>query len=1159
MQRLLESPHPGSCAAVGISVARFRLALLYINGFLAATHAWTQTNTQPEITSPATFNVSEGNVSVATLTATDPDADPLTWSIPPDAGPDAAQFELTESGVLTFASAPDYEDPADADGDNRYEVVVAVADGKNADGDSDSTVDDSVTVTIEVANVDEAGSVSLFPAQLRVRTMTRPTLSDPDGDIRTVAWQWAGSTDKITWTNIAGATHADYLPTAAYQGQYLRATATYTDGEGSGKTAQAESDAVVAERETAPELSIQTLVSGLGKPWGIAFAPDGTMLFTDGARPGKIGSRLSDGTVNTVAADLSDVSFAGNNGVMGIVVDPAFALNRRFYTCQGYTGPKVQVVAWTMNAAYTAATRANDPLVGGLPSTGANHNGCRLRFGPNGYLWIATGDTESTGSVPQDLTSLGGKMLRVDASTGAAAAGNPFGTRVYTYGHRNPQGLALRPGTSQMWSVEHGPTVDDEINLLVAGANYGWDPVFTDEHGNRLPGYNDDTPMTDLVKFPDAREARWSSGDPTLATSGGIFFEGDVWGAWEGRLAVATLKNRTLHIFRFTDEGALLSHVVPPELDHTHGRLRTPLIGNDRALYLGTNGASGRTILRVTPEQPPAFPSAAESLDVPENATVVGTVEATDFNHDPLTYTLSGADAAAFELPDPAIGELHVRPPRRLDYESRQTYEVEVTATDGQGASDSTTLAITVTDLEHEGTVTLPSIQPQAGAPFVATLSDPDGGVTDANWSWERSNDEPSGWTVIDGAESASYRPGPDDVGNYLRATVTYTNTYGPGNVAQQATDSTVLPALPTDAEFPAEEGTRRVDEDTAAGRPIGLPVEAYDANGDALQYTISGADAGLFDIVESSGQLLTKAALDYETNGEHEVVISVSDRKDTNGDADTAIDDSVAVTIEVGNVDEAGSVSLFPAQLHVRTMIRPTLSDPDGDVRTVAWRWARSADKTTWTNIAGATHADYLPAGRDRGEYLRATAAYTDGEGSGKTARTESDAVVGGREPGPKLSVVPVVADLSTPWGIAFAPDGTMLFTERGGTLSSRLTDGTVQGVAADFTDLYVNGETGLMGIEVDPNFAVNRRFYTCQGHTGPKVQVIAWTMNAAYTSATRVNDPLVDGPSGRQPARRLPASLRTGRLPVDLDRRCGAGSRAPGPDFARRQAAAR
>ena len=167
-----------------------------------------------------------------------------------------------------------------------------------------------------------------------------------------------------------------------------------------------------------------------------------------------LSSRGADGTVRNVGAEMGDLFAVGETGLMGIVVDPDFASNRRFYTCQGHVGPEVQVIAWTINADYTAATRVADPLVGGIPATSGRHGGCRLRFGPEGFLWIATGDAAS-GRVPQDLTSLGGKVLRVDPFTGAGAPTNPLApSRVYTYGHRNVQGLALRPGTSQMWAVE---------------------------------------------------------------------------------------------------------------------------------------------------------------------------------------------------------------------------------------------------------------------------------------------------------------------------------------------------------------------------------------------------------------------------------------------------------------------------------------------------------------------------------------------------------------------------------------------------------------------------------------------------------------------------------------------------------------------------------
>ena len=547
-------------------------------------------NTAPSFTSATSFEVDENQTAAGTVVAADHDSgDEVAYTI--TGGGDASEFEIGETtGVLTFARPPNYESPADVasmdplnDAENNEHIVTVTATG----GTADRALTAEQTITVTVRNVEEAGTVSFS----QVGAAIRAKLSDPDGGVNGASWQWARSLDRSTgWVNISSATSAVYTPSSDDQEKYLRATVSYDDGHGSGKQAQGISTYEI----TPPKLLVSTLVSGLTIPWDLAFTPDGTMLFTE--RSGVLSSRLTDGTVQTVTAEFGDVFSSGENGLMGIVVDPDFSSNRRFYTCQAHTGPEIQVIAWTINAAYTTTTRVADPLVGGMPASSFRHGGCRLRFGPQGYLWIATGDAAS-GTVPQDLTSLGGKVLRVDASTGAGAPANPFASSplIYTYGHRNPQGLALRPGTSQMWSVEHGPSVDDEINLLVAGRNYGWDP---------LPGYNESVSMTDLMKFPGAVEAKWSSGSPTLATSGGIFLEGDQWGVWEGRLALATLQDSKLRLFEFTPEGAFVSQVVVPELNGAFGRLRTPMMGPDGALYVTTsNGGGVDRILRIVKDE----------------------------------------------------------------------------------------------------------------------------------------------------------------------------------------------------------------------------------------------------------------------------------------------------------------------------------------------------------------------------------------------------------------------------------------------------------------------------------------------------------------------------------------------------------------------------
>ena len=836
-------------------------------------------------------NTAAGTDIGAPVAATDTSG-AVTYTL---AGTDAASFDIdTSTGQLQTKAALDYETKAS------YEVTVTATD---SDGSA------VTTVTITVTDEENAGTVSLFPAQPRVNTVVSARLSDPDGvELGSVSWQWDRSSDKSNWDTIrdfgrqqrADGTLSDrgpdpnYAPTDDDRGMYLRATATYNDGEGSGKTAQVVSDNVVGDRAPAPKLSVTTLISGVSIPWDMAFTPDGTMLFT--RRSGVMSSRLTNGTVQAVTADLADLYASGEAGLMAIVVDPGFTSSRRFYTCQNHTGSELQVIAWTINADYTTAIRVADPLVGDIPAANY-HSGCRLRFGPDGYLWIATGDAR-TGTVPQDLTSLGGKILRVNASTGTAAPGNPFtSSRVYTYGHRNLQGLALRPGTQQMWSVEHGPTVDDEINLLTSGGNYGWDPV---------PDYNQAVPMTDLVKFPDAIEAKWSSGTRTLATSGGIFLDGDDWDEWEGRLVVATLQTQSLRVFEFTNDGTFVSQVVVPELGETYGRLRTPMLGPDGALYVTTSNGGGRDrILRVTPHQAPEFPAETDTQEAAENAeisTVVATVEASDFNYDTLTYTLSGTDAASFTIANDAVGELRANEP--LDYETKRSYQVVVTATDPSGLSDNITLTIEVTDEDDAGAVELSLLQPQVETRLTATLTDPDGSVSGVTWMWERSLSRTSGWAVINGATLASYTPVADDAEPsryYLRVTASYTDGEGSGKGKEAISLNRVQPkpTIPNrPPEFPSTEtGAREVTENRVADRNVGAPVSASDADNDTLTYTLDGTDAASFDIVRETGQLRTKAALNYETKTSYSVTVTATD---PSNEADT-----IDVTITVTDVNE--------------------------------------------------------------------------------------------------------------------------------------------------------------------------------------------------------------------------------------------------------------
>lgn len=341
------------------------------------------------------------------------------------------------------------------------------------------------------------------------------------------------------------------------------------------------------------ELTVTTVLGGLDHPWDLAFTPGGNIVFTE--RVGRI--NILYGGERRILATPSDVVAVGEGGMMGVAIDPAFSTNRRIYTCfvSNQSGAvDVRVVRWRLNDAVTGLTERTDILTGLPANTSGRHSGCRPRFGPDGHLWIGTGDA-AQGTNPQSRTSLGGKVLRITTS-GAGAPGNagaPFRPEIYTYGHRNVQGVAFSP-SGQAYSVEHGPDRDDEVNLLVRAANYGWDPV----PPGGGPGYNEAVPMTDLVKFPNARPAVWSSGAPTIAPSGGTFITGTQWSGWDGTLAMAVLKGQQLRVLAFDVDGT----VVQQEwIEITgRGRLRVAVQGPDGALYLTTDAGSG-SILRVTP------------------------------------------------------------------------------------------------------------------------------------------------------------------------------------------------------------------------------------------------------------------------------------------------------------------------------------------------------------------------------------------------------------------------------------------------------------------------------------------------------------------------------------------------------------------------------
>ena len=371
-----------------------------------------------------------------------------------------------------------------------------------------------------------------------------------------------------------------------------------------------------------PQLTRTVVMSGLQQPWDVAFAPDGAMLFTEKCRG--VSARLADGkTVRLFGTGGSllvapDVFCQGQSGVHGVAVDPDFARGTRdiyVYMASSLQKPATnRVVRLTVNADYTSVGNRHDIIddipykdaPNGAGSAGA-HSGGRIRFGPDRFLYVTTGDNHSA-ALPQDLKRLGGKVLRLNRD-GTAAPGNgtPAGgdPRIFTYGHRNVQGITFRPAgqpnAGQPFTAEHGPNHSDEVTALVAGGNAGWDPQ--NRPGLRCPdnycGYAGDPmtmPMTDRQRFPGAMPPTWVHNGSGRGMDSALFLDGNQWRGWNGRLLVSLMRGQRIVALQL-DSAGMATNEATLELPST--RTRTLVQGPDGNLYTANDDGE---IWRVIPK-----------------------------------------------------------------------------------------------------------------------------------------------------------------------------------------------------------------------------------------------------------------------------------------------------------------------------------------------------------------------------------------------------------------------------------------------------------------------------------------------------------------------------------------------------------------------------
>jgi glucose/arabinose dehydrogenase len=316
---------------------------------------------------------------------------------------------------------------------------------------------------------------------------------------------------------------------------------------------------------------VEVVVNDLEIPWSMVFAPDGRLFVTE--RPGRV--RIIDltGRTSQLALTLDDVVAEGEGGLLGLALDPSFASNQLvylYYTARTQAGRAANRVVRYRESGNRLAERA--VLLDDIPAN-TIHDGGRLRFGPDGLLYVTTGDA-ATEQLAQDIASLAGKILRINPD-GTTPRGNPFSSPVFSYGHRNPQGIDWHPATGDLWESEHGATGNDEINALDIGVNYGWPRI---EGNQTLAGMREP-----IVFF-----------NPSVAPSGASFYRGQRFAQFANNLFVGTL--RGTHLLRLRLDPATPRRIVTQErlLDGQFGRIRDVVSGPDGYLYFCTNNRDGR-------------------------------------------------------------------------------------------------------------------------------------------------------------------------------------------------------------------------------------------------------------------------------------------------------------------------------------------------------------------------------------------------------------------------------------------------------------------------------------------------------------------------------------------------------------------------------------
>ena len=886
------------------------------------------------------------------LTASDEDAgSTLTYSL---AGTAAGSFTIAAGGQLQTSAALDFEIRSS------YSLSVSVSDGHDANGDEDSAADASIAVTVTVNDLEEDGAISVPSDQPQVGAALTASLDDPDGGITGVTWQWQVSDDQSAWSDIKTATSASYTPEAGDENRYLRVTASYSDRRGSDKEAErslpnpvqaapsinrppqfpAPSTSRSVPENTPPNEAIGAPVDAIDN--------DSLTYTLGGADAASFSIDQNTGQLRTNAA--LDYESRSSYLVTVTATDPSLASRSITVTINVTDRNEPPAFPQSLRAPFSIDENTEAGRNIGSPLTALDEDaGDSLTYsldnGSDAFFDIDPDKGHLRTEAPLDHEMTDSYRVVVQVSDGDDDDGKPDPAiddtltltvrvndrneppavsgetsisyaedrtdAVATYAHNDPD-----EGETITWSLS-GPDAGDFAIDASGVLSFAGPPDHDDPRDRERDNEYHVTVTASDGSLRDPLDVTVTvtgvNERPQLSGPAAVSYREDRTDAVASYAHNDPDQPPTITWSLAGDDGArfvisaagVLSFREAPN----HERARDANRENDYELTVSASDGSLDDSLDVTVtvtdvNEPPTL-TGRTSITVDEHAErFVAGYSADDPDADAvLAWTLSGGDATHFELT--ADGELRFR--AEPDYEAprdagrNNVYNVIVRVFDGAN-TPALSVTVTVANVDEPGEITLTSIQPQVGTALTASLSDPDGRLLALVWQWQSFDN--GVWSDITGATSARYTPVATDVGKSLRVNASYTDGHGPDKDAATVLDAVrAAPATNTPPAFsPAETGLRSIPENTLAGQPIGDPVQADDANGDRLTYSLDRAAEEVFDIVPESGQLLTAAPLDYEQRTSYTVTVTAADPSGARA--------TLRVTITVEGVDEPPELS---------------------------------------------------------------------------------------------------------------------------------------------------------------------------------------------------------------------------------------------------------